>query len=173
MISGRVVVTGHDAAGAARVLDDRTVAATELAGPQVVSRLFAGRDGIARFPETDEALPGRDQPDPGGWRCATLTIAAGADDAYHGFVAAALRERADQTEPGFHKTPTVDAILMVSGQLSLELDGDTRTLNAGDVAILNGVRHRWRNPGAEDATLFCVMIGAHHGAPSPAAPSQE
>lgn len=171
-ISGRLVVTGHDERGAAIVLRDGVLAATELAGPAVTAHLFGGRDDIACFPERVVPVAGEGQSPPGGWRCASLTIAPGADSAYHRFVADALGSLADPDQPGFHKTPTTDLIFVVSGMLRLELDaGEVRTLGAGDVAILNGVRHRWSNPGDEAATLVCTQVGAHHEAPAPVAPS--
>ncbi|MDV3258240.1 MAG: cupin domain-containing protein, partial [Sphingomonas sp.] len=71
----------------------------------------------------------------------------------------ALGELADANEPGFHATSTLDFIVVLTGTLELELDDGARTLlNAGDAAVLNGVRHRWSNAGQGVATLFAAQV---------------
>jgi hypothetical protein len=100
-------------------------------------------------------------PPPGGFRFSTLTIDAGATGDYHNFIVAALGAMAEPSNPGFHRTPTLDLITVLDGELTLEVDeGDERVLRKGDFAVLNGVRHRWHNRGATAATLAAVMIGA-------------
>jgi quercetin dioxygenase-like cupin family protein len=60
-----------------------------------------------------------------------------------------------------HTTPTVDYGVVLQGEIVLDLDnGETTELGAGDVIVQNGVRHAWRNPTTEPATVFFVLMGS-------------
>lgn len=159
--AGRVVVTGHSAAGEAVFVDDDAPVPAELARG-VQARFIWARDDIATFPD-DGARPAASPapPPPGGCRVATLHIASGADAAYHQFVLSALGELADVDHPGFHTTPTLDFVQVLAGEIVLQLDREERRLATGDMAVLNGVRHRFSNHGAETAVLLAVQIGAY------------
>jgi len=160
--SGRLVITGHDPRGRAVIVSDRIEPEIELAGAGVRARFLWGRDDIATFPD-DGAVPDQagGMPPPGGFRYSTLSIAAGATGDYHEFIVRALGDMAEPDVPGFHQTPTLDVIIVLEGELVLELDdGEQRVLGAGDSVVLNGVRHRWHNRGTETAVLAAVVIGA-------------
>ncbi|WP_279580779.1 cupin domain-containing protein [Fodinicola feengrottensis] len=63
--------------------------------------------------------------------------------------------------PGMHTTDSLDYVLIVSGEVTLELDDGERTvLRAGDVVVQNGTRHAWRNHGTETCMIVGVAIGA-------------
>jgi quercetin dioxygenase-like cupin family protein len=66
--------------------------------------------------------------------------------------------------PGFqypmHTTPTLDFIVILSGQLELGLEKGTQLLGPGDVLVQQGTAHRWRNPGPASCTFVAVMIDA-------------
>ncbi|WP_328608396.1 cupin domain-containing protein [Amycolatopsis sp. NBC_00345] len=63
--------------------------------------------------------------------------------------------------PGMHRTDSLDYVLVVSGEVTLELDGGERTvLRAGDVVVQNGTRHAWHNHGTGPCTIVGVAIGA-------------
>lgn len=66
----------------------------------------------------------------------------------------------DPASPGMHATPTVDYVVVLQGELLLELDdGVSRRVAAGDIIVQNGTRHAWRNPGARPATIAAILIG--------------
>jgi hypothetical protein len=159
---GRLVVTGHTSSGEAVFVEDGSPAPVELAGPGVQARFLWARDDIPAFPDSG-ARPAvsAGQPPPGGCRVATLHIAAGADADYRQFIAAALGHMADPDHPGFHTTPTLDFVQVLAGEVLLELAAEARHLASGDMAVLNGVRHRFTNAGPETAVLLAVQIGAH------------
>jgi quercetin dioxygenase-like cupin family protein len=53
--------------------------------------------------------------------------------------------------------------VVLSGEVVLELDdGAEVTLRAGDTAVQNGTRHRWKNVQAEPAVLAVFICGANH-----------
>ncbi len=63
--------------------------------------------------------------------------------------------------PGMHRTDTVDYIVVLSGEVSLELDdGQTVQLRAGDCVVQNGTRHAWRNTSSEPCVLAYALVGA-------------
>ncbi len=171
----RRVVTGHDPAGKSRVVDDREVkpvmsalmpgyATYRLWGQDVRPTLpddgsppraeayFPPRDG-SRF--VINTIPPGDQPSP-----ADLDPAAALAELELQMPGAMAYMETDN--PGMHTTDTVDYVLVVSGEATLELDdGEQTTLRAGDVAIQNGTRHAWRNYGTEHCVLVGVAIGAN------------
>jgi mannose-6-phosphate isomerase-like protein (cupin superfamily) len=157
----RLVVTGHSN-GRSVIVSDQRVPAIDLTGSSVQARFLWGRDDVARFPDAGAMPPLTNTlPPPGGCRFSTLTIDAGASSEYHNFIVAAMGSMAEPSNPGFHTTPSLDFILVLEGEFTLEVDDENeRVLRKGDFAVLNGVRHRWHNRGATSATLAAVMIGA-------------
>ncbi|WP_281078375.1 cupin domain-containing protein [Klebsiella quasivariicola] len=85
-------------------------------------------------------------------------VAAGAEQAAH---LPGLAETFEPDGSGFHRTQTVDYVVVVSGELWLDLDnGEVRHLRAGEIVIQNGTRHAWRNRGEAPAVMVAVLIGA-------------
>jgi len=63
--------------------------------------------------------------------------------------------------PGMHHTDTVDFIVVLTGEVSLELDdGQTVPLSAGDCVVQNGTRHAWRSTSDEPCVMAVVLVGA-------------
>jgi len=69
--------------------------------------------------------------------------------------------RVDTTRhPLMHTTPTIDYILLLSGQISLLLDeGDPIELKPYDAVVQRGTNHFWVNTGRDPALLMGVMLG--------------
>jgi len=58
-----------------------------------------------------------------------------------------------------HTTDSVDYVLVLDGEVWLELDdGELTRLRAGDTVIQNGTRHAWRNQGTESVTLAVWQV---------------
>jgi hypothetical protein len=71
-----------------------------------------------------------------------------------------LAERFDPGRPGFHQTDTVDYVIVLQGELWLELErGPDTLLRQGDVVIQNGTPHAWHNRTTEPAVLAAVSVG--------------
>lgn len=63
-------------------------------------------------------------------------------------------------DPGMHRTDSVDYCVVLDGHITLDLgDGESAKLATGDVAVQNGTRHAWRNPGTAPATMLFVLVG--------------
>ncbi|WP_248800798.1 cupin domain-containing protein [Pseudomonas sp. MWU13-2105] len=62
--------------------------------------------------------------------------------------------------PGMHRTPTIDYVVLIEGELWLELDdGEERLVRSGEVVIQNGTRHAWRNKSDKVAKAAVFMQG--------------
>lgn len=62
--------------------------------------------------------------------------------------------------PMMHVTPTVDYIVLLSGEISLVLDeGEPVKLKPFDAVVQRATNHSWANTGTEPALLLCVMVG--------------
>ena len=71
---------------------------------------------------------------------------------------AALREAAD---PAMHRTNTIDHIIILDGEVWLELDDRQEVhLRQHDVVVQDGTRHAWRNRSDRPVTMAVVMLGA-------------
>jgi mannose-6-phosphate isomerase-like protein (cupin superfamily) len=110
-------------------------------------------------------------PQPGGTSLFVLTLppdAVHADPSFDPAAAAAeaakhspgLAELFEPDNPGMHATPTVDYVVVLDGELWLELTDGEVHLTAGDVVVQHGTRHAWRNRSGNPATLLAVLIGA-------------
>jgi hypothetical protein len=77
---------------------------------------------------------------------------------------------AERFEPdGNHRTPTVDYVFVVEGEIHLETDAGTLTaLRPGDICIQNGTRHAWRNLSDHAVKMYAVPVGAPEPLNSPA-----
>lgn len=171
----RRVVTGEDAEGRSRIVEDGTVEpfVSGLLGGTVFHRLW-GADGTPAAPG-DGAVPAHRGffPPPAGFRVAMFTVPpeGGSPPAVPDPAAArrevdgalpGLLDHMEREAPGFHRTATVDVVFVVEGEAWLELDdGDEVRLAAGDCVVQNGTRHRWRNHGAETTRLLAFLVGAH------------
>ncbi|SDW36802.1 Cupin domain-containing protein [Amycolatopsis xylanica] len=176
----RRVVTGHDSAGKARVVDDCPVEpiTSELMPGCAAYRLW-GRDERPVFP--DDGSPRRATawyPPRDGSRFMINTIAPGelvpppdldkaaALDELERLMPGAMAAMEPDT-PGMHTTDSIDYVLVISGEVTLELDdGEQTVLRAGDVVVQNGTRHTWRNHGTEPCAIVGVAIGADRTRPT-------
>ncbi|GMU77354.1 MAG: hypothetical protein AMXMBFR46_01550 [Acidimicrobiia bacterium] len=59
---------------------------------------------------------------------------------------------------GFHTTRTLDYVMVLEGEITLELDADEVTLGPGDCVIQRGTRHAWRNRGEHPVRMMAVML---------------
>ena len=60
-----------------------------------------------------------------------------------------------------HTTDTVDYAIILSGEMSMELDDGVEVhLKPGDCVVQNGTRHAWRNHGSEKCVAACFLVGA-------------
>ena len=66
----------------------------------------------------------------------------------------------DPTNPGMHTTATIDYGIVLSGQVTLELDEGSVDLNVGDIVVQRATPHAWRNVSSEPCTMLFVLISS-------------
>lgn len=72
-----------------------------------------------------------------------------------------LAESMELQDSGMHTTESVDYGVVISGEITLELDdGATVELKQGDCVVQNGTRHAWRNRSAKPCIMAFVLVGA-------------
>jgi quercetin dioxygenase-like cupin family protein len=142
----RRLVTGVDAEG-------RSYA--ELDGPPAVMLESPGPHGVHMFdlwqtggPLSSVAQGG----DADGWQLEP--IGAGVS-----FRMVELAAGHDPGDAGWHTTETIDVDLILSGTMELALpDVEPVVLEAGDVVVQRGTRHRWRPLGDQPVRMAAVMF---------------
>ena len=174
MSTFRRVVTGHDAQGRSIVASDQRIHGVAVPGAGTELTTLWCSDRTMRYPDSG-AAPTLSPwfPPIGGFRLAEFIIAP--DAAAPGTPpvdATALRAETDRlfpgllatmdpSQPGMHRSATIDLLYVLSGRVILELDDGSKTeLRAGDVAVQSGTMHAWRNPFDEPCRVLGVLLGA-------------
>jgi quercetin dioxygenase-like cupin family protein len=66
----------------------------------------------------------------------------------------------DPDRPGFHKTQTVDYVIILQGELWLDVDrGPGAHLRQGDIVVQNGTYHSWTNRTDKPAVIVACSMG--------------
>jgi len=139
----RRVVTGHDEAGRAVVRID-----------EVAKNVESRRKGIeaAVIWSTNTFPVDNDGDEDGSVRPVGTTLDNG------------TVFRIVRYEPGVvprrHRTDSVDYAVVISGSIDMELDGQTVTLNAGDLLVQRGTIHNWVNRGTEACLIAFILVSA-------------
>ena len=139
----RRVITGHDANGKAIVKIDEVCKNVSSGRPGATSVNVWTTEG---FPVNNEGAADE------GLRKVTTTLAKG------------TIFRIIEFAPGLaarnHRTDSIDYIVIMSGEIDMELDGSTVHLEAGDVMVQRGTIHNWVNRGTAPCTLAVVLVAA-------------
>jgi quercetin dioxygenase-like cupin family protein len=139
----RRVITGHDGGGKAVVKID-----------EVAKHLYQGRLGATVCNVwTTEGFPVNNDSDvDAGMRKVGTTIKSG--------TIFRILEFAPGLAPRNHRTDSIDYIVVMSGEIDMELDDTTVHLKAGDVMVQRGTIHNWINRGTEPCVLAVILIDA-------------
>jgi quercetin dioxygenase-like cupin family protein len=143
----RRVVTGHDVANKAKVIIDAPATNAKFPGPGTVSTMIWCTDGAPATMPAGEAVEDMGArilgtaPPPRGTRFAVIDFPPG-------------------NQPHMHRTETVDYVLVLSGEIEMDMDDSTVVLKAGDVMVQRGTNHAWANRSAAPARVAFVLIDA-------------
>ena len=67
----------------------------------------------------------------------------------------------NEPHPMMHQTPTLDYIIILSGELYLIMEeGETLLKPQGDIVIQRGTNHAWSNCSDEPCIQLAVLIDA-------------
>jgi quercetin dioxygenase-like cupin family protein len=139
----RRVITGHDANGKAIVTIDG-----------VATHTFVGRPGATGLNVwTTEGFPAdNDSAADAGLRKVGTTLPNG--------TIFRILEFAPGLAPRNHRTDSIDYIVVISGEIDMELDDTVVHLKAGDVMVQRGTIHNWVNRGTAPCVLAVILIAA-------------
>jgi quercetin dioxygenase-like cupin family protein len=170
-MSTRRVVTGTSADGASLIARDEYVEPVTVAAlPGHAWHRLWGFDALPSHPADHAGSSAVHHfPPPGGMRFTLFTVPPA--DTVRPRLTRALRRELDERLPGrathmnadqagMHQTTSVDLIVVLDGQVTLDLDdGASVDLHAGDCVVQNGTRHAWRNTGSAGCTMAIVLLG--------------
>jgi mannose-6-phosphate isomerase-like protein (cupin superfamily) len=171
----RRVVTGVNKAGASIVVGDGippNVVAPGAGGGYawtdvwVIGRVDSPTQGGDQAPNSMSLEPPR-----GGltWKVIVLPPESAFKEIDGEAFRAEMRERAplmsqtgehDPSRPGFHRTDTIDFVVIVSGELFLELEEGEVRVGPGDCVVQRGAWHAWHNRGSEPCVMSAVILSA-------------
>ena len=143
-LSVRRVITGHDDTGKAVVKID-----------EVCQHTFVGRPGAVGVNVwTTEGSPASNDGD----------VDAGKRQGVGTTIANGTIFRILEFSPGLaarnHRTDSIDYIVVLQGQIDMELDDTTVHLKAGDTMVQRGTIHNWVNRGTAPCVLAVILIAA-------------
>jgi len=139
----RRVITGHDAKGRAVVKIDEVSKNVASNRPGASACVVWSTEG---FPANNDG-----QADDGLKKVGT-TLKNG--------TVFRIIEFAPGVAPRNHRTDSIDYIVVMSGEIDMELEGSTVHLKAGDVMVQRGTIHNWVNRGTQSCVLAVVLVDA-------------
>lgn len=157
----RRIVTGHDDKNIAKVLLDGAPANVKHPAPGIVSTTL-----WTTFETPAEIKVGETIEDTGNREISLPPAVNGSRFAIVDFL------------PGnatfLHRTDTIDYVIVLSGELDMDMDNSTMKVKAGDVLVQRGTNHAWVNRGNVPARIAIVLIdgqslGIGKAMPRPAA----
>lgn len=166
----RRVVTGHDAEGNSIILSDGPSPGRFASGEWEEVWAFADLPAsLADATDPADCETVRLVPNGAGiacriveWPAAGETKNPAADPEFARRMDWAETELADLADGlMWHRTPTVDIFVVISGELELVLDsGQTARVGPGDAVIQRGTMHAWRNIARERCVAVSFMVRA-------------
>jgi hypothetical protein len=63
---------------------------------------------------------------------------------------------------GFHRTETLDFVVVIEGELTLRLPAEERLLQRGDVVVQIGASHAWENRTSNPVRFIGVRLAANY-----------
>jgi quercetin dioxygenase-like cupin family protein len=142
----RRVVTGHDGM-IAKVLIDAPATNAKYPSTGTISTLIWSTD------KTPAAIPiGTNVEDMGARILGTAPPANGTRFAVIDFPPG--------NKPHMHRTETIDYVVVLEGEIEMDMDDSTVKLKAGDVMVQRGTNHAWANRSAARARVAFVLIDA-------------
>lgn len=169
--SVRRAITGHNADGKSIfIIED--VASNVFVAPKgggvAVTELWETTESPANNSGADDAgaRQFRLEPPPGGsifriidYPPDTQRLAGMDREANFAQMGAAENlDRDKPRHPGFHKTDTIDYVIVLKGEIYALMDEGEVLLKEGDVLVQRGTNHAWSNRTQDVATLAFVLI---------------
>jgi mannose-6-phosphate isomerase-like protein (cupin superfamily) len=168
----RRIVTGHDAKGRSRIVED---------APARAVRTVSGRPGyravnVWRTEDSPVKINSRDStaehqgilPPKGGTILRIIDfppepsdrdeLERMLDSTFGGIYKDAAHDKRPGVHPGMHCTETVDYAIVLEGEIYAVMEEEETLMRAGDVLIQRGTNHAWANRSDKTARIAFVLI---------------
>ena len=66
----------------------------------------------------------------------------------------------ESSDPGMHKTASVDYAFVLEGEIWAVMDNEERLMKAGDALVQRGTNHAWANRTERNCRVLFVLCGA-------------
>jgi len=142
----RRIVTGNNAQGRSYFVSDEQIAEMYVWESQKAPAQLG--DGVAMLPSTAPAI----EPPAGGSKLARVQIEPWVT------MKAKMAQYEGLDADGFHRTTTIDYIMVVSGEVDLILDEGRTTVRAGELVVQRNTNHAWHNMGETPVDFWGVMV---------------
>jgi naringenin degradation protein FdeH len=142
----RRLVTGHDG-DVAKVLIDAPATNAKYPAPETVSTLIWCTDRAPAAIPAGSAVEDMGArilgtaPPTNGTRFAVIDFPPG-------------------NTPHMHRTETIDYVIVLEGEIEMDMDRSTVKMRAGDVMVQRGTNHAWANRSSSRARVAFVLIDA-------------
>jgi quercetin dioxygenase-like cupin family protein len=143
----RRVITGHDHQNVAKVLTDGPATNAKYPSPGTVSTMIWCTDSAPAKMPIGEAIE-----DMGARMIGTAPPANGTRFAVIDFPPG--------NHPHMHRTETIDYVIVLEGEIEMDMDDSTVKLKAGDVMVQRGTNHAWANRSDKRARVAFVLVDA-------------
>ena len=143
----RRVITGHDSNKVAKAIIDDHASNAKYPAPGMVSTMIWSTDSAP----ADISI-GANVEDLGARVLGTAPPA-------HGTRFAVLDFPPD-VRPIMHRTETIDYVIVLSGELEMDMDDSTVKLKTGDIVVQRGTNHAWANRSGKPARIAVVLVDA-------------
>ncbi|MFL5088170.1 MAG: cupin domain-containing protein [Xanthobacteraceae bacterium] len=143
----RRFVTGHDAKNVAKVIMQGPASNAKYPSPGTVSTMIWCTDETpadSSVGEQVEDLGARilgTAPPANGTRFAVIDFPPG-------------------NQPRMHRTETIDYVIVLEGEIEMDMDQSTVKLKQGDIMVQRGTNHAWANRSNARARVAFVLIDA-------------
>ena len=143
----RRVVTGHDKNNVAKVITDAAATNSKYPQPGQVSTMMWCTDRMPCAMPAGESIEDMGArilgtpPPPNGTRFAVIDFPPG-------------------NHPHMHRTETIDYVIVMEGEIEMDMDDSTVKLKAGDIMIQRGTNHAWANRSGKRARVAFVLVDA-------------
>jgi quercetin dioxygenase-like cupin family protein len=143
----RRVVTGLDANDRSMAVSDRQLSLKEIQPDLSLGYLWV----TDTFPVSPSKADTRDK---------VSGISPPENGTQFGVVEFQPLDPANPTPPIWHRTRTVDYVVVISGEVDLVLDDSAVHLKAGDTVVQQATNHAWVNRGKDICRLLFVLMDA-------------
>ena len=169
-IKQRRIVTGHDEAGKSVILfDDQGTNVSHIPswdGLYVTELWVSSEMPVSNHGNSDQALrPMKHDPDPSGTIFRLVEIPPESKTTFnpsgifHELGSSNKPSEEDSARhPTMHKTNSIDYLVVISGEMIMEMENGSTLLKQGDCIVQRGTNHAWVNRSDKPCMLAAILI---------------